>query len=282
LPSDQVQAQSATPDKSVHIVTIQVEGDSLASRTHHVVAKDDKGKVYEFRKQDQKVIGLSVDNQVVSADQFKQYDWLVKTVDEQIAADMQDAIADKEVAEQDRQEALRDSEQAKRDAEQAQLDKEQAERDLQQAQKDAIQAAKDAEQAKRDAEAAKLDAKMSQSDRLQAIEDAKQAKLDAEQAARDAQQAKRDAEQAARDAEQAKLDAEQAAREAQNAKKEQELQDEITSDLIQDKIISGKSDLKSLEMRDNALLINGLKQPEAIFRKYKDKYANRAPVGDGH
>lgn len=291
LPSARIQAQAGQTEKHPALNEIQIHDTGVPGAPQHIMIKDEKGKVYEMNRTGQKIVDLTVDNQAIAADQIKQYDWLVKYIDEEIASNMAEAKADQEQAEIDQREAMADQEQAgidqrvvmadavqaKLDAEQAARDHEQAKLDAEQAARDAQQAKLDAEQAQRDAEQARLDTRMSKQDKLQAERDAKQARLDAEQAARDAAQAKLDAEQAARDAAQAKLDAEQATQDAAVAKKEQELLDELTADLVSDKIIPNKSALHSFEIKETEFDVNGLKQPDAVFQKYKGKYGNRWP-----
>jgi beta-lactamase regulating signal transducer with metallopeptidase domain len=288
LPPSKIQAQTVQPEKTTGFSYINVEGDGTGAQPQHVTVKDKKGKVYELKRKDHQVVELTVDNQVVPPDQVSTYDWLIKDIDEQIAREQAQAKLDKEQSERDLVQAKLDAEQAQKDAMQAKLDAEQAEHDhyqakldAEQAERDQYQAKLDAEQAAKDAAQAKRNVKMSKLQKQQAVQDARQAKLDAEQASRDAAQAKLDAEQAAKDAQQAKLDAEQAAKDAAQAKEEEKLLEEMTVDLINDKIISTKSDLKSFELQESAFMINGVKQPDAVFRKYKAKYGGRWTVDGG-
>ncbi len=50
--------------------------------------------------------------------------------------------------------------------------------------------------------------------------------------------------------------------------------EEIITDLSREKLIKDKNDL-SFSLNKNELIVNGVKQPEAIFRKFKEKYVKR-------
>ncbi len=272
LPTTPVRAQVVKTRQNTTIRTIDVNGDGTATDPQRMTIRDSDGKTYILNRVGKNISDMQVDGQKIPSDQWANYNWLVKTVDEQIESDMAQAKRDAEQAQRDRQQAERDAQQAmkdkaqaERDAEQAQQDQLQAARDAEQAQRDKAQAERDAEQAQRDKAQAKLDAE-------QAKRDAVQAKLDAEQAKRDAAQAKLDAEQAKRDAQQAKLDVAQAKRDAEQAKKDREMMERLVGDLVSDHIVQGKESLKSFELSERGLEVNGQKQPEEIFKRYKSKY----------
>jgi colicin import membrane protein len=156
-------------------------------------------------------------------------------------------------------------EQIRKDKIQAKLDQAQAKRDQQQAVKDEEQAKRDQEQALRD----QAEAKGAQE---QAVNDQIQAKRDQEQAVRDQEQAKKDQEQARLDQIQAKKDQEQAA-------EDQHLMKQMIADLIADKIVPDEESLKEVTLNADEMTVNGVKQPDAVYQKYKTKY-NRFALGD--
>jgi hypothetical protein len=150
-----------------------------------------------------------------------------------------------------REQLRRDKIQAKKDQEQAGRDQQQAARDQEQAQRDQVQAQKDQEEAKKDQE--------------QAVRDQEQAKKDEEQAARDQEQAKKDQEQAVRDQIQAKQDQEEAAEDQRQLKL-------LVADLVADKIVPDKDSVRDMTLNPYEMTINGVKQPDEVFKKYRDKY----------
>ncbi len=143
-----------------------------------------------------------------------------------------------------REQIRRDRAQAKRDQAQAKLDQEQASRDQVQARRDQEQAAKDM----------------------------KQASEDQVQASRDQEQAKKDQEQAARDQDQAKLDQEQAKRDQAQAKEDERLIKEMLSDLVNDRIVPNEKSVREIRLNANEMTVNGVKQPDSVYQKYKTKY----------
>lgn len=157
--------------------------------------------------------------------------------------------------------------------------REQVRKDKIQAKKDQEQAVRDQVQAKKDQEQARLDQIQAKKDQEGAVRDQEQAKRDQEEAARDQEQAKKDMEQAGRDQEQAKLDQEQAKRDQIQAKHDQEearidqqLMKQLIADLISDKIVPDEKSLHDLTLNSDEMTVNGVKQPDEVFKKYKEKY----------
>jgi colicin import membrane protein len=156
--------------------------------------------------------------------------------------------------------------------EQIRKDKIQAKLDQAQAVKDQAQAKRDQEQAIRDQQEAKVAQEQAVSDQVQAKRDQEEAARDQEQAKRDQAQAKLDQEQAARDQVQAKQDQKQAA-------EDQRLMKEMLGDLVNDKIVASEDSVREVTLNANGMTVNGVKQPDAIFEKYKTKY-NRFALGN--
>jgi colicin import membrane protein len=142
--------------------------------------------------------------------------------------------------------------------EQIRKDKIQAKKDQAQARLDQIQARRDQEQARRDQQQANLDQE--------------QARKDQVQAERDQEQAKKDQEEAVRDQEQARLDQIQAKKDQEEARKEQELMKQMIADLIGDKIIPNEKSLQDLTLSPDEMTVNGVKQSDDVFKRYKEKY----------
>jgi colicin import membrane protein len=131
--------------------------------------------------------------------------------------------------------------------------------------KDKIQAGKDQEQALKD--------------QAQAVKDQEQAKRDQEGAVRDQEQAKRDQAQAKLDQEQAARDQVQAKHDQELAKEDQRLMKEMLIDLVNDKIVPDEDSVREVTLNTNGMTVNGVKQPDVIFEKYKTKY-NRFALGN--
>src|SRR6185503_19429322 len=131
---------------------------------------------------------------------------------------------------------------------------------------------KDRAQAKRDQAQARRDQELAARDMKQAAEDQVQAKRDQERAQKDQQQAQKDQEQAARDQDQAKLDQEQAKRDQAQAEEDQKMIMAILDDLVNDKIVPDEKSVREITLNADEMTVNGVKQPESVYQKYKTKY----------
>lgn len=212
-------------------------------------------KVYEMTLVNNTMTELYVEGEKIPATNWGKYSTEIAALREQIR--------------KDRIQAKKDQAQARLDQIQAGKDQEQARRDQQQAEKDQAQARLDQKQAERDQEQARKDQAQANEE---ARRDQEEAKRDQEEARKDQAQAKLDQEQAQRDQEQARLDQIQAKKDQEEARKDQELMKQLIADVVSDKIVPDEKSLHDLTIDDEEMTVNGKKQPDDVFRKYKEKY----------
>jgi hypothetical protein len=153
--------------------------------------------------------------------------------------------------------------------EQLRKDRIQAKKDQEQAKLDQIQADKDQVQAKRDQQQAMRDQIQAKRDQEQAEKDQQQAKVEQEQAEKDQQQAKRDEEQA-------KLDQVQAEKDQKQAQEDERQLKLLVADLVNDKIVPDAKSVREIIFNKEGLTVNGVKQPDAVYQRYKAKYGRIA------
>lgn len=202
----------------------------------YINTKED-GHSYKIRLKGNKVTEMEVDGKIIPAADYPKYDAFIKKLLKQMEEDRRQAELDRQQAEKDRQQADKDRLQAGKDRAQAELDRQQAEKDRAQADKDRAQADKD---------------------RLSAEADRKRAEKDRAQAERDRQQAEKDRKQAEIDRQQAEAD--------------RKLYEQMITELISDQLLDNRSALRSIELDNASFSINGVKQPEAVQKKYAAKY----------
>jgi bla regulator protein blaR1 len=167
--------------------------------------------------------------------------------------------------------------QTKIDLEQSRKDLAQSKIDLEQSKKDMSQSKIDMEQSNRDMEKSKRDMEKSLEDQKQSKRDMEQSKRDMEQSKKDMEQSRIDMEQSKRDMEQSRIDMAQSRIDMEQSRKDMEqsriLQEKIIEDFISEHIISNKKELNSYKINNNELIVNGIKQSDAIHKRIKEKYA---------
>jgi bla regulator protein blaR1 len=166
--------------------------------------------------------------------------------------------------------------QTKIDLEQSRKDLAQSKIDLEQSKKDMAQSKIDMEQSNRDMEQSKRDMEQSKNDMEKSLEDQKQSKRDMEQSKKDMEQSRKDMEQSRKDMAQSRIDMEQSRKDMEQSRKDLEqsriLQEKIIEDFISEHIINNKKELSSYKLNNNELIVNGIKQSDAIHKRIKEKY----------
>ncbi|MDB5087456.1 MAG: hypothetical protein JWR09_1450 [Mucilaginibacter sp.] len=209
------------------------------------------GKEYSFKLINGKVSNLYVDDVKIPPEEYAKYSVEINKIKEQIRLDRIQAEKDRAQAKLDRAQADKDRAQAERDRGQAEKDRQQAERDRTEAISSKGQAEKDRAQA--------------QKDQVQAGKDREQADRDREQAVKDRAQAELDRAQAVKDRAQAEVDRKQ-------AEEDRKLMAQMINDLINDKIIPDEESLREVTLNADEMTVNGKKQSEEVFKKYKTRY----------
>lgn len=247
----------------------------------------DKGdKTYQLEFTDGKMTFFSIDGVSIPEEKWGDYKTLINEIQEQMKKDKEQARLDRIQAEKDREQAKLDRIQADKDKERGKLDRIQAEKDREQGRLDRIEADKNREQADRDRLQVEKDRTQAESDRQRSMEDKQQADRDRVQADKDRAQAALDRIQADKDREQAARDRVQAEKDRAQAAADRKMLADLTADLVSDKLIAKADDLHMLTISPTEMTVNGIKQPDAVHKKYQDKYSrfaksNFAYMSDG-
>jgi beta-lactamase regulating signal transducer with metallopeptidase domain len=244
------------------------------------------GKKYTLVTEDNEVSELYINGKKIPAEKMKDYKSVTSKILLQTKLDK--AQSEKELAE-----AASEIEQSKKELEESKAEIEQSNIEMQRAKKEMDE---DKEIAKKEMEKAQVEMQQSKLEMARAKVEMEQAqkemKLDMVQAKNDIEQSQKQVMKAQKEMEQSKMKQEmqQAKVEMEQAKKEMEqskiqmqqskremkqsqlLQEKIIDDLINEHIIKGRMELSSLKLNNQELSVNGVKQPDAIYKRFKEKY----------
>ena len=205
---------------------------------------DEDDKVIKAEFVDNKMTGLSINGQKIAEADWDKYSEDIAEIREQIKLN---------------------KEQAKRNEAQAKLNEIQAQKNQEQARLNELQEKKNEIQAQKNQEQVRLN-------QLQAGKDQEQAERNQEQARLNQLQEKRNEEQAVKNQEQAKRNEIQAQKNQIQAEENERFIKQLTEDLVSDKIIPDTKSLHGFTMNSYEMTVNGVKQPDAVFKQYRAKF----------
>jgi colicin import membrane protein len=213
---------------------------------HHVETMqiDQDDKVIKAAFVDDKMTGLSINGQKIAEADWDKYSGDIAKIREQIKLN---------------------KEQAKRNEAQAKLNELQAKKNEEQARLNELQVKENEIQAQKNQEQVRVN-------QLQAGKDQEQAERNQEQARRNQLQEKRNEEQAVKNQAQAKRNEIQAQKNQVQAEENERFIKQLTEDLVSDKIIPDAKSLRDFTMNTYEMTVNGVKQPDAVFKKYREKF----------
>jgi uncharacterized membrane protein YqiK len=202
------------------------------------------GKKFEIDMEGSKIVSMYVDGTKIREEDFSKYESTIKKINERIEKEQVKAEAARAEAEKHREAASKHREEAAVARAQAEVQR------------------KEAEVHRKEAEVQRQQAERTR-------EEASQQRLVAEKHRKEAEQHRAEAEVHRKEAEKHRAEAEVHRAEAAEQRKRL---DAMVEELVTDKLISSREELRSLNIDNTELLINGVKQPDAVFKKYKNKY----------
>lgn len=141
----------------------------------------------------------------------------------------------------------------------------QIEEDRKQAAIDRAEAEKHRQQAGKDRELVNKMREQAEKHRIQAEQDRERANKEREQADRQRERANLNREQAGKDRARAEVD-------RKKAEEDRRQMEAMFDELVNDKLVTDRESLTSLELDETKLVVNGKEQPASIHQRYKQKY----------
>ena len=240
-------AQTSVSGKTAYNAREYISYDGIRSENGKQVERIQSNmdeKVYKMALVNGKMTELYVDGVKIPAGDWDKYSDAIAAIKEQIR---------------------KNKEQATRNEEQARLNQIQDKKNEEQAKLNQIRDKKNEEQAV-------LNNEQAQRNEIQEKKNEEQAVHNEEQAQLNQLQEKKNEEQAARNREQARLNEIQAKKNQEQAEENARFMKQLIGDLVSDKIIPDEKSLLDFTIDSDGMSVNGVKQPDAVFKKYIGKY----------
>ncbi|MEO6232933.1 MAG: M56 family metallopeptidase [Ferruginibacter sp.] len=233
------------------------------STTKETITKNVDGKKYKVVTDDDKVAEVYVDDKKVAAADMVQYSAIVEKL-------VAEAMHDRMLSKEDMENVEIEMHLSKKEIAEMEKDIREAKLEIEQAHKDAI---KDIEAAQKEIELANHDVAFTDAQKKEVAEALELAKVqvakEINQAKNQIEQAKLQIAQSQEDMKAAKIAIEKSQKEIAVSKK---MQEDIVTDFISQQLIKDKDDLSSYQLSNDELIINGVKQPAVVHKKFKEKY----------
>ena len=227
-----------------------------------------KGKKYVIVSEDNRVKELHINGKKIPSEKIGDYDNITHKI-------MEESKLDAEQAEKEMEQSQIELVQSKLELEQSQKEfaesQKKMELDMEQSKKEFAESQKEMEKemylSKKELEQSKNEFAQSKKE----LEEAKRSmKLDMERAQKNMMEAKKEMAQSQKQMKESMIAMEMSKKDMYKSEKTRE---QMISDFIKENIIKEKEDLKSFKLSNDELIVNDVKQPAAMHKKFKEKYA---------
>ncbi|MEO5942762.1 MAG: M56 family metallopeptidase [Ferruginibacter sp.] len=248
------------------------------------ISTNENGKKYELVTENNTVKELYVNGEKITADKMADYDKVTSKIlqqskidREQSEKDIKQSQIELEQSKKEMAQSQIEMEQSKKEMEQHQIEMEQSKKDMAQSQIEMKQSKKEMAQAKIEMEKRKDEMmKVSSTDMVQQKKEMEQAQIEMKKAQKEMEGSQR---QMKIDMENSQKDMARSAKDLERSRKEvaasQMLSEGIINDLIENNIIKSKKDLSSYTLNNDELIVNGIKQPDTVYKKFSGKYIKK-------
>ncbi|MEP6713778.1 MAG: M56 family metallopeptidase [Ferruginibacter sp.] len=247
--------------------TIPIREQDMREGSTRKISTSVNGRKYIIVSENNEVKELYVNSKKIPAEKMGDYKNITGKILRQSKADMEQSDQELRLSEIDMEQSKTAMEQSKMALAQSGVEMENAKKEMQEHKEEMSQAM---EEAKKDMAKSKIEMEQAQ----------KQMKEEMEQSQKTMQQSKMEMEQAQKQMKEemgkSKKEMELSMIAMEQSKKamlqSQIMQENIIGDLIKENIIKAKKDLASYKLSNEELIVNGVKQPDTIYKRFKEKY----------
>jgi|GEM_PF-2663111 len=216
------------------------------------------GHQYRIKMTGNRITELYRDDVKVAPEDYNKYDSMIKEVLAEVEKQREEANKMRQEAEVQRKKAEEFRAQAEVQRKDAEKQREEAE--VQRKQADVFRA--EAEKQRGQAEKQRLEAEKQRSE-------ADKMRLEAEQQRKKAEEFRAQAEVQRKDAEKQREEAE---KQRKIAEKNREMMEKMLDEIVSEKIVDNRDNLKTVELDEKEFVVNGVKQTDKLHAQFKEKY----------
>ena len=254
--------------------TVPARQQDRAGVSNEKISTSVNGKKYIIVSENNEVKELYVNGKKIPAEKMGDYKSVTGKILKQTKSDAEQAEKDLKLSEIDMEQSKREMERSKIELAQSGIEMEDAKKEMEEHKEETRQAM---QESKMEMEQSKIEMAKSKMDMEQAQEnmqeEMKQYKKNMEQSQKEMAQSQIKMKE---EMERSKVEMQKSMKEMERSKKAMEqsqvLQENIIGDLIKENIIKDKKDLASYKLSNEELIVNGVKQPDTVYKRFKEKY----------
>ncbi|MFT3674280.1 MAG: hypothetical protein QM781_00135 [Chitinophagaceae bacterium] len=255
------------------VLPVAAQKTSTSTEIRSVYTDDDETTLnfsrdehqYKIRMTGNKITEMYRDGVKVASEDYSKYESMINEVLAEVKKQREEAEKMRQEAEVQRKQADKQRQEAEKqrkeaDAQRLQAEKQREEAEEQRKQADVFRA--EAEKQRGQAEKQRFEAEKQRTE-------ADKMRLEAEQQRKKADEFRAGAEVQRKEAEKQRAEAEVQRREAE---KNRALMEKMLDEIVTEKIVSSRDDLKTIQLDDKEFVVNGVKQTDKLHSQFKAKY----------
>lgn len=248
------------------VLPVAAQKTSTSTEIRSVYTDDDETTLnfsrdehqYKIRMTGNKITEMYRDGVKVASEDYSKYESMINEVLAEVKKQREEAEKMRQEAEVQRKQADKQRQEAEKQRKEADVQRLQAEKQRE-----------EAEEQRKQADVFRAEAEKQRFEAEKQRTEADKMRLEAEQQRKKADEFRAGAEVQRKEAEKQRAEAEVQRREAE---KNRALMEKMLDEIVTEKIVSSRDDLKTIQLDDKEFVVNGVKQTDKLHSQFKAKY----------